>query len=128
MISIEPVKNEVNKTKFLKSLFEIYNNYQFKITNKELMEKSNIIISNSEIDKMKDFINLIDQAIKFLDNEEQEIIRISFIDKIHYSKCNWSQSCFFVKRKKTSFKLYDLIFSQCKNFELNNIINCLKNN
>ncbi len=120
MLSLNSNETKFGKLKFIKNLFELYGIYQFRINNKELLEKTSIQFKDEEIEEMNNFVSLVNQAINCLNEDEQKIIELSFIQKIHYTKCNYSQSSFFAKRKKTTLKLYDLIFTKCQNFELYN--------
>lgn len=124
----EKLKSNISVYKTIKQVFEIYKNYKFKLDYQDLLKKSHLQLDEERVEKIRDFIKLVDTAMNHLAKEEQEILRMSFIDKIHYSKCNCSQSTFFIKRKQACFKLYDLIFVKSQRYEIDQSFYSLKIN
>ncbi len=83
---------------------------------------------DSLVKKISDFIKLVDAAMRQLSKEERGILKMSFLDKVHYSECNCSQSTFFIKRKIACHKLYDLIFVKAQWHEIEQTFYSLKIN
>ncbi len=122
------LKSNLKIYKAIKQVFEIYKNYKFKLENQDLLRKSHLQLDDERVEKISDFIKLVDAAMRQLSKEERGILKMSFLDKVHYSECNCSQSTFFIKRKIACHKLYDLIFVKAQWHEIEQTFYSLKIN
>lgn len=122
------IPNDCLIKKRIKQVFDIYRNYKFKLDHQDLFKKSNLVIDDERIQKITDFIRLVDTALQFLHPEESKILVSSFINKIHYRQHSCSQSSFFVIRRKACKNLYNLIFSKIDSYEIEQMFYSLKMN
>lgn len=103
--------------KKIQYIFKIYRDCIFNIENKQLLVGAGFLNEQEKNEWIEKFVAVVDIAIKKLNDDEQKVIKLSFIDEVHYSKSYYSRTCFFAKRKMACEKLYNMLFLKIKHDE-----------
>ncbi len=113
----------MDERKFIKDakyIFRTYKNYKFKVEHIDLIKKEEVITKiinkeeneiNLKLQKMTKFINLMDLILSELNEDDRNILKSTYIDNVHYSQTPYSQSSYFIKRKKALINFYDLLLN-----------------
>ena len=108
----------IKLAKKAKEIFSIYKSYKFQVDNINLLNSSlgylnnnnySVMIDNKKYEQMKDFLLLMDKVLEQLNEDEKNIIKLTYIDNIHYSQLPYCQSSYFLKRKLALKHFYELI-------------------
>lgn len=114
--------------KIVNEIFQIYQNYKFKINNYALLEESNLKIDSENYKKMLAFSSLVERAMDSMRDDDKNMIKLAYIDHIHYSQSSCSQSAYFTKRKIASKKFLNLLLDLEEVNNIASIMNLLKLN
>lgn len=106
----------------VKSIFDIYNTYKFKMENQELLKKTNLSLSDEKIEIITNFIKLIEMTLKYIPSEDSKMLEMIYIKNKHYTEFDCCQSSFFLKRKTICTKFYNLLFSQDHAAKINELV------